>query len=468
MGGRPVTEREIDYRVAARRRSVPPARTASRRLVGHMETTARYRIGQQLASGGFGAVFEIECLDDGWTGVAKLLKEAENTRGLERFRREVRLQTQMSHPGIVRIRTMNLENSQPWFAMDRAEQNLRSFLQAGTKGEQLLPLFIEVARAIEYAHANGVIHRDIKPENILLFRESSGDLKPKVSDFGLGRHIDRTTLTLTQDAVMLGTMAYAAPEQMTDGHRVDARADVYSLGKLLYEILTGRVPFPTLDYAITPTRFRYLVQKATATDPEHRYSSVTALLTDLDVLTARATDLEFPEQTVLRICEKYSGPVPPPVNQTDFEVAFSAFVENQSDYSLLVRALPKLPPPFIGLAVTQMPDRFLELLRAYDSAISAGLTFEYCDVVADFYEQVFGMCDREPRIQALVLRRLATLGADNNRWHVGRAFARVLKRVRDPALLLELKDVFDANPGAAEWLRNYVSDVPAVLRPHLG
>ena len=166
---------------------------------------ARFRFGAHLYEGGFGTICEIACLDDGWVGVAKRLKEPYDPEDLARFRREVRLQAQLSHPNVMRIRAMKVDCDQPWFAMEKADFNMRQYIEAHGPSASLLPLFLQVARAVEYANHAGIIHRDLKPENILVFQTPGmRSDSAVVSDFGLGRHFEQTTLTLTSTAVGMG------------------------------------------------------------------------------------------------------------------------------------------------------------------------------------------------------------------------------------------------------------------------
>jgi serine/threonine protein kinase len=149
------------------------------------------------------------------------------------------------HKHVVPILGYNLQVDAPFFVMPLAEANLRERLQeiAG-KQDRAASIFHQVLDCLEYAHDNGIIHRDLKPENILFFPDV--DDWVMIADFGLGKRLDFESLTITRSHESLGTAAYMPPEQCLDLKRVDRRADIFSLGKILYEMLTGDLPIHVL------------------------------------------------------------------------------------------------------------------------------------------------------------------------------------------------------------------------------
>ncbi len=161
-----------------------------------------------------------------------------DTEFLARFRQEARLGLQLDHPGVVRIVDPGPEEGIPWLALEFVEgEGLDRHLQR--KGRlaiaEVIALGLDMAQALAYAHAHGVIHRDLKPANVML---SSG--RAKVVDFGIARVVDATAMTATQ--AFLGTPLYASPEALL-GSRVEGAADRYALGIVLFELLTGQPPF---------------------------------------------------------------------------------------------------------------------------------------------------------------------------------------------------------------------------------
>ncbi|MEO5715244.1 MAG: serine/threonine-protein kinase [Luteolibacter sp.] len=194
----------------------------------------------------------------------------------ERFAREARFLGKLAHPNIVAIHDFGETGGYFWLMMEYVDGvNLRQAMQAGRfSAEQALAVIPEICTALQFAHDQGVLHRDIKPENILL--DTKGHVK--IADFGIARLVDgETDFTLTHTGSALGSTAYIAPEQIESPHDVDHRADIYSLGVVFYEMLTGglpigRFPAPSEKSASDP-RLDEVVFRALEKEREKRYQS---------------------------------------------------------------------------------------------------------------------------------------------------------------------------------------------------
>src|SRR6187455_499481 len=170
---------------------------------------------------------------------------------VERFRREARSVAQLSHPNIVTVIDRGEQDGRQFIVFEYVDgENLKTLIEReGPLPErEAIELALQTARALGFAHEHGLVHRDVKPQNVLL----NGDGGAKVTDFGIARSLD-VKGGLTQTGTVMGTSDYIAPEQAR-GSQVDAQSDVYSLGAVLYELLTGEVPFPGENFVAVAMR----------------------------------------------------------------------------------------------------------------------------------------------------------------------------------------------------------------------
>ena len=207
-----------------------------------------YRIIESLGQGGMGQVLLGESEAPRRQAAIKLmLAEGFNSEALARFRREMEVLARLEHPGIARLYEVGSITiagaEQPWYAMEYvAGLPLDEFVKRGKLGvKDIFALVAKVAHALQFAHQKGVIHRDIKPANVLV--DANG--QPKILDFGIARLNEPQAQVLAQQTrfgQIIGTLAYMSPEQMSASSNADVRSDVYALGIVLYELLTGELP----------------------------------------------------------------------------------------------------------------------------------------------------------------------------------------------------------------------------------
>ena len=203
----------------------------------------RYQLLSELGRGGMGVVYRaLDPLLNREVAVKLIPPTLLTPETEQRFQREAQLVAQMDHPAVVPIFDFGKHEGSLFFVMPVVQgTNLRWFEReaALTLGE-VLDIGIQIAEALEYSHSRGVIHRDIKPENIMVTREEGGKVRVRVMDFGLARGAAESKITKT--GTIAGTLAYMSPEQVSAGG-IDHRSDIYSLGTVLYECLTGEPPF---------------------------------------------------------------------------------------------------------------------------------------------------------------------------------------------------------------------------------
>ena len=210
-------------------------------LVG-MQLSGRYRLDAQIGAGGMSTVYKAFDVNLERRVAIKLLHRemSADSDQLERFRREARAVAQLSHPHIVGVIDAGEDENRPYIVFEYVEgETLKDRIRrlGRLPVDEALAYAIEIARALGCAHAHEIVHRDVKPQNVLLDPEGSA----KVTDFGIARSLRDDGLTA--DGRVLGTTDYVSPEQAL-GHDVDGQSDIYSLGIVLYEMLTGRRPVP--------------------------------------------------------------------------------------------------------------------------------------------------------------------------------------------------------------------------------
>jgi serine/threonine-protein kinase len=287
------------------------------------ETIAdRYELEELVGSGGMSSVYKAHDRLLERNVALKILHEQYRTDDefVERFKREARTVAQLSHPNIVTVIDRGEDGGRQFIVFEYIDgENLKELLVRSGRlpVRDALELALQVARGLAFAHRHGLVHRDVKPQNVLL----NGDGRAKVTDFGIARSLDVDGVT--QTGTVLGTSNYIAPEQAS-GDRVSSQSDVYSLGVVLFELLTGGVPFDGQNFVTValkhinepapsvltrrgdvPPRVAEAVSRALAKDQRDRYASMDAFAAELEAcLHERVGDVDS-GATVLR------APAPP-------------------------------------------------------------------------------------------------------------------------------------------------------------
>lgn len=271
----------------------------------------RYEIVDEIGHGALGIVYRARHLVMEKTVAVKVLFEQldQDENNFLRFQREAQAASSMSHPNIVTVYDFGIsQNNTPFLVMDYIEgQNVKEVLRKHGRlpVDRSVKIFLQMCSALEHAHSKGILHRDIKPENVVLVKTSWNPEFVKLVDFGIAKYVNepsRNAKKLTMEGQVLGTPAYMSPEQIMGG-RLDARSDIYCMGVLMYNLISGKLPILGKDSAETmskhitelpveladacpeikiPFRLQRAIMKTLKKHPQDRHQSMRELLVELE------------------------------------------------------------------------------------------------------------------------------------------------------------------------------------------
>jgi serine/threonine-protein kinase len=263
----------------------------------------RYRLEEKIGSGGMSSVYRaFDPMLERWVAIKLMHRDiSHDPDQLERFRREARTVAQLNHPHVVTVIDAGEDDGAPYIVFEYVEgETLKERIRrlGRLPVSEAVAYAIEIGRALEAAHASKLVHRDVKPQNVLIDRDG----RAKVTDFGIARSLEAQGLTAT--GRVLGTTDYVSPEQAL-GHEVTGQSDIYSLGIVLYEMLTGETPFKAdTQVAVAMRHVRdplpdvqrrrpeisaslaAVVERATTKETQNRYQDVGEIVHDLEEVLA--------------------------------------------------------------------------------------------------------------------------------------------------------------------------------------
>jgi hypothetical protein len=264
---------------------VPPSAEELQRLL------PQFQIIELLGRGGMGAVYKARQISLDRVVALKILPPqiVQSVGFAERFTREARALAKLNHHNVVAVYDFGHTNGLYYIVMEFVDgTNIRHMIQAGNlKPEEAMAIVPQICEALQFAHNEGIVHRDIKPENILLDKRG----RVKIADFGLAKLMEPGSVdyTLTAAGGTMGTPHYMAPEQMGQAHAVDHRADIYSLGVVFYEMLTGELPLgrfaPPSKKVQIDVRVDEVVLRTLEREPEQRYQHASQVKSDVENIT---------------------------------------------------------------------------------------------------------------------------------------------------------------------------------------
>lgn len=387
-----------------------------------------------IGTGGFAEVWLCERHSDKSRFAKKVLISTASDKIKQRFKEEVRILAKLDHPRIVKVVETQLSAEPLWFVMPLYARTLKDELTGVIGDEQrITKVFSQILDAVEYAHREGVIHRDLKPHNVLM--NSDDDIA--VSDFGIGRVLDAAGDRVTRTGAAMGTRYYISPEQSTDAKHVDVRTDVFSLGRMLYELYTERLNTAVQQLDRVPTTVAPIIDRCTRYSPDERYSTVAELKSEWRALI-RAAESPGNEEEVSRLVAEV---IATPDNAPKILSLLSNVVHEGQDLDLLADVLIKIPHQAIAIAfqrdaglVATSIEQFTEYLLSQKWGVS------YVDKAgmrcANYFTTV-----SDPNLRMRLLACALTLGIKHRRPSVIEASSHMLQSLSAATDIAELRSI---------------------------
>lgn len=375
----------------------------------------------------------------------KVLRDLTDLEVRRRFERELRLIAQCRHPNIVPILDSGEDDSGAiWYAMPLAKGSLQDEADRFVgKDDGVLHIMRQLCSGIAYVHKLGIYHRDLKPANIL----RTGTEAWAISDFGLAREAERTTTALTSTMQGVGTFFYAAPEAWRGAKYAEAPADIFGLGKILHQLVTGELP---IDSDNVDSRFRSVIRKATRPRSEDRFQSATEMLQAIETAATAQDRWSSRSDMAERLRERLS------LNTPDDSALDDLLDMIQSDTREHIRELRGTIPTMSQAALERLwdrnPDGFRFLIHAFGEHVEgSSWDFDFCDVIARFFDRAILASQDDDVLHDGVLA-LVELGAGHHRFYVRDVVAEILQRIRTPDTAISAADALnDAGSSSVAW-----------------
>lgn len=411
---------------------------------------SKYEIITLKGAGGFGAVYEIRDISSGESYAMKVCisKDQEITK---RFARESRLMAAIDHPNVVKLIEAELDTDEPYIVMPLAKGSLEKYLpNLMANSLSALKAFLVICEGIKAIHVAGQIHRDIKLANVLVLQDNT----LVISDLGLGVFETRESTILTSSNIYMGTEGYIPPEFKTSGgtKRADQRSDVYQLGKMLYNILTGEDPILIDETSLTPTLI-YIIKKATKDRSLERYQSVAQLM---DAISNYIASLD-PYAHPIKAFETNISAAIDMVKQGSYDKniihnIILSLKSSEKDSKQFFEMIDKIPYDLVAKMVTDFEDETKEILNFYkanlDNYVSNnGLGFQYAEKIADIMEVVYRI-SRDSEVKCDALRNILKTGYYYNRFYSMDVFDNILTRISEDSEAKEIAKMLYEEPDA--------------------
>lgn len=422
----------------------------------------QFKVLEKIGRGGMGVVLRVQDLTEIKIVALKYCPSPDRL-DQRRFGREVRIMAAIDHAHVMPVLYYNDEHDPPYFTMPIAGGSLADEVDSNMPTESALQIFKEVCLGVQAIHGSGATHRDLKPENVM--RMNDGRIV--ISDLGLAKLDNRDSTTLTQTAMFLGTRVYCAPEQLMLGGSLtaDARTDVFQLGKMLYELVTGDQP-ALVDPALIPPGLEYIIDRATEQHPDRRYQTVGQLMDAVEnFLRARDPNAsahgEFEAaleqaKTLLRD-NKYRS--------NNLERLLELVLQMGEDDDFYLGQFERFPLRLLRIMARRIPELLERPLRKYCDAVEAVIdsyNFEHAETVAKKMKTIFDVSENAA-LKSLAIKTTMIASVKLNRFAAMEVYDEMLQAVTTPEVAIPVAEMLRENLSYYRYLTGRVPD--AKLHP---
>lgn len=398
----------------------------------------RYKLYDNIGEpGGFGEVVRakriVDDIEHQQEFALKILK-VNNIEAKDRFRREVRILKSINHPRVIQVIDFDLSNDRPFYVMPIYKTSLRGCLNEIVADYiKIKDIFNSILDGIEYLHSQGIYHRDIKPENFLL--NSYTDLV--VSDLGLGVNINSEYTRMTKTGIAMGTINYMSPEQRLDSKSIDWRTDIYSLGTVLYECVTGRNPI-IIDLNIVPSGMKHVISKCLEPYANDRFQSIEELKqvfnSSIDILIFGVQKNDINDIiTQLVVDETNTSNI-----KNFYDYLYQMDFKREQDIAHDI--VMKLSIEIIKNLELQYEKIYVDLISTFvENITSNGWGFEYTDKIASKCKSIFNITNNL-KVKSELIYCLIEVGYSHNRWYVNGCVKDMIYSIDDIDLAYIVKE----------------------------
>ncbi|AWM39811.1 Serine/threonine-protein kinase PrkC [Gemmata obscuriglobus] len=387
----------------------------------------RYLDVSLIGEGGFGQVYLCTDSTTGQDYAKKKLLPGATPSEVERFVREVRLLSLLDNEHVVKVVGSHISSAPYYFVMPLYRTSLEKELwDISFQPSRAVPIFNRILAGVRHAHEHGVIHRDLKPQNVLM----NTDEDCVVSDFGLGRQLDAETTRKTMTGDKMGSLMFSAPEQFADAKDTDVRADVYSLGVIIYILYVGPIAYLDVNHHKIPAHLRSVIRRATRPEREQRYATVAEMQDAWMTVSGQRTTASAVEQmnAVIASLAKTTDAT----GLTDR--LHDLMVSNIDDKKVIFDAVMKLPVQAVALMEARYPDTFHTIIRTFAEVVADPFMnhgFDFMDTIGKQCRRLYD-ASGDVEVRSEILSCVYALGYGSNRWFVMRLFNDLVQQPKLP------------------------------------